>query len=740
MKRCLLLLAALATIPSTYALPAGEFPIAPSSRGLAPFDRRNLKVAANADIALAVWEDFRVDPNQPPRIWATRVRHDNGVILDPTGFVITALPATPGSALQAVATDGQDFLVAWNEGSRLKLARVIGAAVGAGVVVPVPDPAINAGAAAMTFFGDTYAILSTAQGSPGFLPTSIELTLLFKNGGVARHVGTVVFAVQGIVSIATTTSSAGAFLDVAWSTEGDVNNIHAASFLTGNLQTFPVTPINTPLGGPPGAGPSLISLASDGTDLMAVWYDVTTGDPSYRMRRFDGNGVPIGPTVIVAAAPDDPPAVAIAWDGSEYEVLFRGTDKALRAVRYQSDGTRIDTFPLQLAPPLIGGVAAAGQPEFGEIFAAWLSVLPNGPQVTADFIFNGGGSLRYGPGSLTLSSSIVHRSDATVVWRGDHYLAAWQDASGSTSAVVGRFTADGVPLDGTGISLSGSSASVPVLASNGRTAIVAWHDFGGVSASFVDEAGHVARRMFDFPGGQPSVNWNGQQYVVMWRSSDGQLLGLRLTGAGVLIDAGPLTIAPVTGDPAVGWTGNSYVVAFPEVSPLAVFPPPVQLWAQLVSPSLTAIGSRIQIATSAVNETLGTPTVTDSPAGGSLIVWTRIAGGVTTIRAARAINGAIIDPVNGLLVGQGSNPTVYGNTAGWGVVNGPFLFVVTRNGVVGGPFFEFPFVPAGTRASVVLGGPAPLVVYSRPPVGTEQMIQVVARYLFKVQRERAVRH
>jgi len=378
-------------------------------------------------------------------------------------------------------------------------------------------------------------------------------------------------------------------------------------------------------------------------------------------------------------------------------------------------------------------------PQFGEISAAWLSVLPNGPQVTADFVFNGGGSLRYGPGSLTLSSSIVHRSDATVVWRGDHYLAAWQDTSGNSSAVIGRFSADGVPLDSTGISLSGVSASVPVLASNGRTAIVAWHDFGGVSASFVDEAGHVARRMFDFPGGQPSVNWNGQQYVVMWRSSDGQLLGIRMTGAGVLIDAGPLTIAPVTGDPVIGWTGNSYVVAFPEVSLLAVVPPPVQLWAQLVSPALTAIGSRIQLATSAVTETLGTPIVTDSPSG-TLIVWTRIAGGATTMRAARAVNGAIIDPVNGFLIGEGSNPTVYGSAAGWGVVNGPFLWVVSRNGAVAGPFYEFPFVPAGTRASVVLGGPATLVVYRRPPVGSEQMIQVVARYLLTTRRERAARH
>ena len=54
MKRCLMLLVALATIPSTFALPAGEFPIAARPTGSAPYDRRNVMVAANESMALAV--------------------------------------------------------------------------------------------------------------------------------------------------------------------------------------------------------------------------------------------------------------------------------------------------------------------------------------------------------------------------------------------------------------------------------------------------------------------------------------------------------------------------------------------------------------------------------------------------------------------------------------------------------------------------------------------------------------
>src|SRR2546430_9863210 len=123
MKRCLLLLVALATVASTYALPTGEFPIAARPTGFAPHDRRNIMIAANDTEALAVWEDFRVDPAQPPRIWATRVAILSGNVLDPTGIQIAALPASEGSALLAVGTDGTDFLVAWTEGTRLKFAK-----------------------------------------------------------------------------------------------------------------------------------------------------------------------------------------------------------------------------------------------------------------------------------------------------------------------------------------------------------------------------------------------------------------------------------------------------------------------------------------------------------------------------------------------------------------------------------------------------------------------------------------
>src|SRR5262245_18489933 len=108
MKRALLLIAALATVASAYALPAGEFPIALRPIGGAPYERRHPEVAATADGYLAVWEDSRENPNQPS-LWAARVT-PNGALLDPTGIRIATFAPNSliGTHLRAVATDGTD--------------------------------------------------------------------------------------------------------------------------------------------------------------------------------------------------------------------------------------------------------------------------------------------------------------------------------------------------------------------------------------------------------------------------------------------------------------------------------------------------------------------------------------------------------------------------------------------------------------------------------------------------------
>jgi hypothetical protein len=604
-----------------------------------------------------------------------------------------------------------------------------------GAVEPLPElnPAISVEEVSINWAGDSYAVFFTDPATPLFFPAAVNIILL-RTDGSTRAPATVVLRSEGVASFASASANGGELLFVTWSDVAD-GAVHTLSFGTFHLRDStlvaapPIPPVFQP-----GQPPLDVSMATNGTDAFAVWFEQDNGD--YRVQRF-GNGFAFGPSAIVAAAPQELADTALTWDGLQYVVFFKAEDESLQAVRYAADGTRLDLTPLGLTPPVVDDVSAAAPLSLPDgSFVAWVGDDGDdtGQQVFGDFLTRTG---VFGPppGEQTLSVSFADRSDATVVWVGDHYLAAWHDATNFTRAAIGRFTIEGQPLDGTGIIVSsGDVAAPPVLATNGRTAVVAWIDTNGVAAAFVD--GGTVRPLFeDFAGGIPSVNWNGQQYVVVWRSPQGQLMGIRVSGTGTFIDNQPVTIAPVTGQPIIGWTGNSYVVAFRD--PEGCFLPcnPSILWAQLVSPALNPIGSRIQLS-----ETLaGLPVIASGPAG-ALVVWPRTAGTTTTLRGARVVNGAVLDPLNGFQIGEATYATAYAGPNGWGVVSGPFHWSVSANGTVAPRVTLFPFVPLGARSLVVLGGPEPLVVYRREPVGSEQMMQSVARFFISPTRGRAVRH
>ncbi|MBI4548648.1 MAG: T9SS type A sorting domain-containing protein [Ignavibacteriae bacterium] len=71
-------------------------------------------IASNGTDYLVVWEDYRyfLDPNLPYAIFSTRITSD-GIVLDTNGIEIFR---SPFAIAPAVASNGVDYLVAWQEG------------------------------------------------------------------------------------------------------------------------------------------------------------------------------------------------------------------------------------------------------------------------------------------------------------------------------------------------------------------------------------------------------------------------------------------------------------------------------------------------------------------------------------------------------------------------------------------------------------------------------------------------
>lgn len=726
MKRCLFLIVVLATIPSTFALPPGEFPLAPLPFGAAPHERRRPEVAASNRGFLVVWEDARVNPNQP-RLWAARVSQ-TGVLLDPSGISIAAFAegSLIGTHVRSVASDGTDWLVAWSDDAdHLQLAKV----TAEGQVIRVADPQLGGDGGLLLWTGTIYAAFLTDKPTVPFIGTGVGVAALDRDGRVLVRSG---LPIQSVRSISAVMNRDRTTIYFGW-LEVASGAVHIAQIAPGQIETGSIFIAPAGFDSPVGT-PTNLSIATDGINILATWVDESLTPNVYKARLLDPNGSPLTPVITLGPASVFTMRAGVTWNGMEFLVAMKDINELARLQRIAQDGTVLGA-PIIVSGP-VTEITIASLPGIDDSILVWNDVQGPVQEINANMISPASNQVRL-PNALLLSASFADRSDATVAWRGDHYLGVWRDALDATRVSYGRFTVDGVPLDGTGVQIgSGSQTVVPAMASDGHTAVAAWIDLTGVTASFIDAAGRQSRLAYGFPGSEPSVVWNGQQYLIAWRSNQGRLLALRVSASGQIIDNSPIDVAGIPNRPFIAWTGNSYVVVYqqfvtcgPPCEPFAT------LFAQFVSPSLTPIGSALQVSDPFA---FGDPVVGGGPAG-ALIVWARKSG-TTTLRGARAINGALLDSVGGFEIGAASYATIYGSAAGWGVVSGPSLWTVSRSGGVGPRLTAFPFVPAGARSTVVLGGPEPLVVYRREPVGSEQMMQVVARYAFTPGRSRAAKH
>jgi hypothetical protein len=379
----------------------------------------------------------------------------------------------------------------------------------------------------------------------------------------------------------------------------------------------------------------LPKLAFDGTNTLAVWVDwidtsTTNRDSSIVGRRVSPAGtlVDANPITISAAAGEqsDP---AVAFDGTRYLVAwsdYRGADTDVYATRVGTDGTVVDPQGL----PVIVAPAAQYTPELvflaGKYFLAWVDSrggrssiygarvgtdgvsvdgtgfpLPNVPN-TQDTPAAASDGSRYfvvwadsrtdGPGirgahvtpegqvvestSLRVSTSPGYNSRPVVAWNGSVYLVVW---SGDTRLLARRFSAAGTPLDAADIPIP-SLALLSDVTSNGTDFLVVGNEVTGFDIQGVRVSG--AGVLLDAApisicaasGSQynPRATFDGSDYFVIWpdrRDAQGHVYGARVTTAGTVLDPDGFLLSPPTGvtadyqsDPDVAFDGTNILVVW----------------------------------------------------------------------------------------------------------------------------------------------------------------------------------
>ncbi|MBN2464878.1 hypothetical protein JXD38_04560 [candidate division WOR-3 bacterium] len=323
----------------------------------APGSQCNAAVAFDGTNYLVVWEDRR---GGHPDIYGARVS-PAGVVLDPAGFAISQ--ATYEQGHPAVAFDGTNYLVVWDDGRRGRVLDIFGARVTPGAVVLDTSGIIIARSSNnrrnpdVAFAGTDFLVV-WEDDRTGLDSTDIYGTRVTSGGVVLDTAGIVIsHAVHAQYTPAIAFDGTNCL--VAWQDNrggADQADIYGARVTTrGRVLDAAGKPVSrreymqqSP------------ALVFDGTNYLVVWQDVNTGTTPpaigiYGARvttkgaLLDKEGKAIGPQSHGA-----PPR--LGFDGANYLVVWsevRGLAPAYYGIvgkRVTPGGTVLDSAGIAIAP------------------------------------------------------------------------------------------------------------------------------------------------------------------------------------------------------------------------------------------------------------------------------------------------------------------------------------------------------------------------------------------------------
>jgi hypothetical protein len=569
----------------------------PAGFPIGAVEAHEVSVAGSSSGFFVVWTDTAPGTTH---IRGARVTNA-GAVLDPTGVPIAA--ATVGQSEPAVTSDGSNYLVTWSDFRSSTTVDVYAARVTAGGVVSDPggipvattsseerQPAVAwNGAHYLVAFqaigaGPAYGIRAARVGTDGVVadPNGFAVSALATNQAsvtVGAIGGTFFLAWEAFKTSNTTDLygarvSAGAVLApgrfpiatgsdshwspavaanasavlVAWHTEtGPVNDI-AAGRVTGTTPNdgngFVVSKAAAAQGQP--------DVAFDGTNHLVVWTESRDHGVDLRATRVGPAGAPLDGGGIVVATGTVQQRPAVAFDGTNYLVVWLRSD-SLRFTRVTTAGVVLDDGGI----PIAGGLGL-GSPDVAwdgaNFVVVWDQLLAVRPFVDSDVfaarITSGGVVLDVPP--IPLATGTDEQSGPAIASNGAGSFVVWtaREILSPVHVFAARLRRDGVVVEpgGARVSLGDVPQASAAVAADGAAYQVVWGEFreeqwdvyGARLGAKGGVAGKGARPISTGPGDQelPAVACNGD-CLVTWRDERddplGELRGTRLRN-GVPLD------------------------------------------------------------------------------------------------------------------------------------------------------------------------------------------------------------
>jgi phosphoribosylformylglycinamidine (FGAM) synthase PurS component len=501
---------------------------------------------------------------------------------------ISPVTAQGNQLMPAVAFDGANFLVAWQDerGGRIFGARLTpqGAILDPMGVTITPEPG-DRGSPDVCFDGANFLVV-WEENRTG-TDWDIYGARVTPQGAVLDPSGIAISAADAD-QMTPAVAFDGANLFVVWA-----DNRSDTTDTTDNIFGARVTPQGAVLdaaGIPISTADddqSTPAIAFDGANFLVVWEDYRDTSCNIYGARVTRDGTVLDATGFsVTTAANDQLAPATAFDGTNFLAVWqdaRGSNYDIYAARVTPQGVVLDGDGLAIS-------LAAGNQGFPALAFDGANIL-----VTWGDHRGGSGYDIYGarvttqgavldPAGIGVSQAAREQYYPAVGFDGANLLVAWQDdRSGANYDIyVARLSPAGVVLDPTGLltSQAAHGQATPAAGFDGANYLVAWQDFragpaGDIYGSRVtsqgvvlDPAGFVIsqtpREQFT-----PAVGFDGANFLVVWQDCrgdpGGDIYGARVTSHGVVLDPAGFAIAQAPEEqsaPVVEFDGTNFLVVW----------------------------------------------------------------------------------------------------------------------------------------------------------------------------------
>ncbi len=327
-------------------------------------------------------------------------------------------------------------------------------------------------------------------------------------------------------------------------------------------------------------------LASSGANHFLVWNDDRAGETYIYGCRLNPDGVPID-TGGFPIAENYYLYPAIAFDGSNYLMVYLDENGSVAGMRLTPDGTVIDTGGFIINqnycyyPPEVKFAA-------GQFLVGFTPINPTGgdEDVAASRVTPGAVVLDPEGIALAYGWRTIEQDCPVAAFNGTDYLIVWQDRRQPWTHIYGtRMTTTGEILDPGGIKITGGELYQisPAIASDSNNYLVVWVDYrpdlAAIFGSRVTRDGVVldsngiqisspeSTALVDYP----AIAFDGTNYLTIWQSFDlatgnYKLAGSFVTPAGQV--PGEFSIA--SSDSGISFTGitfgrENYLVVWSEL-------------------------------------------------------------------------------------------------------------------------------------------------------------------------------